>query len=306
MTKQDWIKDLKSKMSDYQAPVPETLWDDIEASLPQAMPGGRHALMRPWRKWSVAAAIALALLGGGAYLWQQYGVGSPSSMAIAEEQALSPVDNEQLNVVEDVADSHLAASAVAEASDNDSRMPTDAATVISRQSSTSSSAIPPRKQLIAMAGQPSTTSSPSSAAQSASTVQPSSTDHPVPTPQADDEKLAGTTDKPETNAPKPETSAAKPQPHRTPHNDGFLPSLSDLPVTTAQKGRAPMAIGLYASNDAFSFSNSAPVIDYAMANGAMFDSNESYSLSSLRLSGYEEKTRHHHPISMLGVYQDEV
>ena len=38
MKKQDWTNDLRSKLSDYQAPIPNGLWDDIEASLPQAPP----------------------------------------------------------------------------------------------------------------------------------------------------------------------------------------------------------------------------------------------------------------------------
>ena len=87
-----------------------------------------------------------------------------------------------------------------------------------------------------------------------------------------------------------------PQPQQG--NVGYLPTTWEMPVGSARKGNSPFTFGLFASNDALSFSGSEPVIDYAMANIGMFELGDANSMSYLRLPGYEEKTRHHRPISM--------
>lgn len=65
MRQHDWTDQLRDRLSDYGAAVPEGLWADIEQSLPQ-----QHAVVTPlWRRWAAAAAIAAVAVGGGWWLW---------------------------------------------------------------------------------------------------------------------------------------------------------------------------------------------------------------------------------------------
>lgn len=68
MTDNDWIKQLQAKMDGHKEPVPDGLWHDIEAQLPQ------QSKVKPvWRRYAAAAAIALAVIGTGSLLWTRGG-----------------------------------------------------------------------------------------------------------------------------------------------------------------------------------------------------------------------------------------
>lgn len=70
MSDNDWIKQLQSKMEGHKESVPDDLWNDIEARLPESqMP---HQSMPAWRRYAAAAAVALAVLGTGSLLWQNH------------------------------------------------------------------------------------------------------------------------------------------------------------------------------------------------------------------------------------------
>lgn len=95
MTDNDWIKQLQSKMEHHQEPVPDDLWLDIEAQLPE-----RHTPRHPmvaWRRVAAAAAAALVIACGSYMLWQapkqtvEQTVGQPS---IASTGVGSPVIEE--------------------------------------------------------------------------------------------------------------------------------------------------------------------------------------------------------------------
>ena len=286
MTKQDWTKNLKSKLSDYQAPVPEGLWDDIEASLPQASPE-RRVSMIPWRKWSVAAAMALALLGGGTYLWQRYGMGNPETLASADKQGHTAevVDNNDRTMVAD-------------------DMPeVENDVVVQDDTRMSSTPTPTASRVNPSSG----VSRPVVTQQPATPVSSSSQDAPSLIAQADVKTETGrhleTDGQTETDCQpeaghQPEVGVTTPTPQPQQGNVGYLPTTWEMPVGSARKGNSPFTFGLFASNDALSFSGSEPVIDYAMANIGMFELGDANSMSYLRLPGYEEKTRHHRPISM--------
>ena len=63
MTDNDWIKQLQSMMDGYQEPVPDGLWQDIEARI-------QPRRVRPvWRRYAAVAAVALAVIGTGGLLW---------------------------------------------------------------------------------------------------------------------------------------------------------------------------------------------------------------------------------------------
>lgn len=66
MKQQDWTRKLRDRMADYEADIPEKLWERIEMSLPQ-QPVASHRPMI-WRWVGVAAMVAL-LMGAGWWLW---------------------------------------------------------------------------------------------------------------------------------------------------------------------------------------------------------------------------------------------
>ena len=256
MKKQDWTNDLRSKLSDYQAPLPEGLWEDIEASLPQALPSGHRTLI-PWKKWTAAAAIAVALMGGGAYLWHQHGVDTP----------------------------------------NDNTTLASADKLVRQESS-----IPQSEAIIEEPKAPITRPNASTTSPNASTTSPIEPIMPIE-PITPSEPTITPSEQPTTITPPSEPALAKAEPTPTTpqsseSSDVILPSKLDLPaITPHRKSSDPLAIGLFASNDAFSFTNSAPVINYAMTNGFHFY-DDSEQQKSIRLADYEEKTKHHHPISI--------
>ena len=246
MKKQDWTNDLRSKLSDYQAPLPEGLWEDIEASLPQALPSGHRSLI-PWKKWTAAAAIAVALMGGGAYLWHQYGVDTP----------------------------------------NDNTTLASADKLVRQESS-----IPQNETIIEEPKAPITRPNASTTSPSVSTTSPIEPIMPIEPITPSESTITPS----EPALAKAESTPTTPQSSES--SDVILPSKLDLPaITPHRKSSDPLAIGLFASNDAFSFTNSAPVINYAMTNGSHFY-DDSDQQKSIRLADYEEKTKHHHPISI--------
>ncbi|HCQ72308.1 MAG TPA: hypothetical protein DIT75_02745 [Rikenellaceae bacterium] len=64
MSDNDWLKDLKRKMNDYEEPAPKGLWEDVESSLfPKAK---RAPVIAPifWRSMVAAAVVALGVFVG--------------------------------------------------------------------------------------------------------------------------------------------------------------------------------------------------------------------------------------------------
>lgn len=84
MKQKDWTDQLRDRLSDYEAAVPEGLWADIEQSLPQAK-------TQPlWRRWaSIAAAVAL-LAGAGWWLWPETETPVNGRQAAQSEQTAQP------------------------------------------------------------------------------------------------------------------------------------------------------------------------------------------------------------------------
>lgn len=80
MTDNDWIKQLQSMMEHHEEPVPDNLWQDIEAQLPE-----QQAPRRPlptWRRYAAAAAVVLAVIGTGYLFWPA----SDSADTVSPEQ----------------------------------------------------------------------------------------------------------------------------------------------------------------------------------------------------------------------------
>lgn len=68
MKQEDWIKQLRDKLADYEEPAPADLWAGIEARLTASnnQPVRRVLL---WGRWAVAAAFVGLLLGSGYLMW---------------------------------------------------------------------------------------------------------------------------------------------------------------------------------------------------------------------------------------------
>ena len=66
MKQQDWTRKLRDRMADYEADIPEKLWERIEMSLPQQPVASHRPII--WRWVGVAAMVAL-LMGAGWWLW---------------------------------------------------------------------------------------------------------------------------------------------------------------------------------------------------------------------------------------------
>ncbi len=253
MKKQDWTNDLRSKLSDYQAPLPEGLWEDIEASLPQALPSGHRTLI-PWRKWTVAAAIAVALMGGGAYLWHQYGMDTSNDNTTLASAHNMERNNPDVSPIETIEEEPI----------------------LIQDETTTTHNVPTTKLI-----EPST-----------KPIEPIMPNEPITSNNEPNESNNPTLAQAET------VSTPQKASDFSESSDVILPANVDFPpITTQRKSSDPVVIGLFASNDAFSFTNSTPVLNYAMTNGSYFY-DETGQQKTTRLPDYLEKTKHHHPISI--------
>lgn len=81
MTDNDWIKQLQDKIEGHNEPIPNDLWQEIEARLPQ-----RRKPMSAWRRYAAAAAIVLAVIGTGGLLWNRGNDTSADTPAITLNQ----------------------------------------------------------------------------------------------------------------------------------------------------------------------------------------------------------------------------
>lgn len=105
MTDNDWIKQLQSMMERHEEPVPEDLWQDIKARLPEKQ--ALRRTMPAWRRFAAAAAVALAVIGTGILMWHT----SDSTHTTPAEQpslALTEEDVATVPIVEDYFDANAA------------------------------------------------------------------------------------------------------------------------------------------------------------------------------------------------------
>ena len=67
----DWAERLRDHLADYEAPVPDDLWEKIEARLPKEVvaPKKKAHIVPLWARWTVAAAFVGAIVGSGIVLW---------------------------------------------------------------------------------------------------------------------------------------------------------------------------------------------------------------------------------------------
>lgn len=67
MRQQDWTRELRDRMADYEADIPEGLWNDIEQQLSRQ----RHTDKPLWQRWIGIAAMVAVVIGTGWWLWPE-------------------------------------------------------------------------------------------------------------------------------------------------------------------------------------------------------------------------------------------
>jgi hypothetical protein len=89
MKEEEWIKRLRDHLADYEAPVPDDLWERIEARLPKELvtekPKARTIPL--WVRWTAAAALVGVLIGTTALLWPSHEEAPMAPMASATKDA---------------------------------------------------------------------------------------------------------------------------------------------------------------------------------------------------------------------------
>ena len=112
MKEEEWIKRLRDHLADYEAPVPDDLWDKIEARLPMELvvekPKARRIPL--WVRWTAAAAFVGILIGTTALLWPSHEEMTTTPMASATKETdmiqaktgKTPMESEKTNESEPV------------------------------------------------------------------------------------------------------------------------------------------------------------------------------------------------------------
>ena len=86
----DWAERLRDHLADYEASVPDDLWEKIEARLPKDVVAPKKARIVPlWAKWTVAAVFMGAVIGTGILLWPNEQESVTAPIALTEKTPVS-------------------------------------------------------------------------------------------------------------------------------------------------------------------------------------------------------------------------
>ena len=100
MKEEEWIKRLHDHLADFEAPVPDDLWEKIEARLPKELvaekPKARKVPL--WVRWTAAAALVGLLVGTTVLLWPKHEETPTAPMASATKDVdKMPIESEKTN-----------------------------------------------------------------------------------------------------------------------------------------------------------------------------------------------------------------
>ena len=98
MKQEEWTKRLRDHLADYEAPVPDSLWDKIEAQLPKDLiPEKPKARMFPlWVRWTAAAAFVGILIGTTSLLWLRSEEKGRPMATVTKEVKEIPMESEEI------------------------------------------------------------------------------------------------------------------------------------------------------------------------------------------------------------------
>ena len=105
MKEEEWIKRLSDHLADFEAPVPDDLWNKIEARLPKELVTEKpKARMVPlWVRWTAAAALVGLLVGTTVVLWPKHEETPTAPMASATKDVdKMPIESEKTDESEPV------------------------------------------------------------------------------------------------------------------------------------------------------------------------------------------------------------
>lgn len=105
MKEEEWIKRLHDHLADFEAPVPDDLWDKIEARLPKELvaekPKARTVPL--WVRWTAAAALVGILVATTVLLWPKHEETPTAPMASATKEGYkTPMESTKTNKSESV------------------------------------------------------------------------------------------------------------------------------------------------------------------------------------------------------------
>ena len=105
MKEEEWIKRLHDHLADFEAPVPDDLWDKIEARLPKELvaekPKARTVPL--WVRWTAAAALVGILVATTVLLWPKHEETPTAPMASATKEGYkTPMESTKTNESESV------------------------------------------------------------------------------------------------------------------------------------------------------------------------------------------------------------
>ena len=95
--KDEWIKKLRDQLADYEEPVPDGLWAEIEARLPKPTEAPKRAVrtIPLWTKWAAAASFIGIITGIGILNWSQEEKPSTPFTAEVKKGSKTPMKSEE-------------------------------------------------------------------------------------------------------------------------------------------------------------------------------------------------------------------
>ena len=104
MKQDDWSKRLRNHLADYEAPVPDDLWERIEARLPKELvaekPKARTIPL--WVRWTAAAALVGVIVGTTALLWPSQEETTAPMASATKVEGKTPMKSEKTAETESV------------------------------------------------------------------------------------------------------------------------------------------------------------------------------------------------------------